>query len=126
VWRYAGSLDVRCVRTCVCNPAALKAAEELHARSKGYLTSVLGHLRCLRQPVREHRTCRYRLPSSVLGKGGDTPNALGHLLHKRKSLSLLGVRKVCPASSSTEPVYHLSSLGVCHLLPTERTRTGSG
>jgi hypothetical protein len=40
VWRYAGSLDVRCVRTCVCNPAAVKAAEELHARSKGYLTSV--------------------------------------------------------------------------------------
>jgi hypothetical protein len=42
VWRYAGSLDVRCVRTCVCNPAAVKAAEELHARSKGYLTSVTG------------------------------------------------------------------------------------
>ena len=40
MWRYAGSLDVRCVRTCVCNPAALKAAEELHARSKGYSTSV--------------------------------------------------------------------------------------
>jgi hypothetical protein len=40
VWRYAGSLDVRCVRTCVCNPAAVKGAEELHARSKGYLTSV--------------------------------------------------------------------------------------
>jgi hypothetical protein len=40
VWRYAGSLDVRCVRTRVCNPAAVKAAEELHARSKGYLTSV--------------------------------------------------------------------------------------
>ena len=38
--RYTGSLDVRCVRTCVCNPAALKAAEELHARSKGYLTPV--------------------------------------------------------------------------------------
>ena len=31
--RYAGSLDVRCVRTCVCNPAAVTAAEELHARS---------------------------------------------------------------------------------------------
>jgi hypothetical protein len=29
------------VRTCVCNPAAVKAAEELHARSKGYLTSVI-------------------------------------------------------------------------------------
>ena len=43
MWRYAGSLDVRCVRTCVCNPAALKAAEELHARSKGYLTSVHGY-----------------------------------------------------------------------------------
>ena len=28
------------MRTCVCNPAALKAAEELHARSKGYSTSV--------------------------------------------------------------------------------------
>jgi len=42
VWRYAGSLDVRCVRTCVCNPAALKAAEELHARSKGYFTPVVG------------------------------------------------------------------------------------
>jgi len=27
------------MRTCVCNPAALKAAEELHARSK-YSTSV--------------------------------------------------------------------------------------
>ena len=61
--RYTGSLDVRCVRTCVCNPAAvtaaeelharkirtcvcnpaaLKAAEELHARSKGYSTSVTG------------------------------------------------------------------------------------
>ena len=60
--RYTGSLDVRCVRTCVCNPAAvtaaeelharkirtcvcnpaaLKAAEELHARSKGYSTSVV-------------------------------------------------------------------------------------
>ena len=60
--RHAGSLDVRCVRTCVCNPAAvtaaeelharkirtcvcnpaaLKAAEELHARSKGYSTSVV-------------------------------------------------------------------------------------
>jgi hypothetical protein len=41
VWRYAGSLDVRCVRTCVCNAAAVQAAEELHARSKGYLTSVV-------------------------------------------------------------------------------------
>jgi hypothetical protein len=30
------------MRTCVCNPAALKAAEELHARSKGYSTSVIG------------------------------------------------------------------------------------
>ena len=60
--RYTGSLDVRCVRTCVCNPAAvtaaeelharkirtcvcnqaaLKVAEELHARSKGYSTSVV-------------------------------------------------------------------------------------
>ncbi len=29
------------MRTCVCNPAALKAAEELHARSKGYSTSVV-------------------------------------------------------------------------------------
>jgi hypothetical protein len=38
--RYAGSIDVRCVRTCVCNPAAVTAAEELHARSKGYSTSV--------------------------------------------------------------------------------------
>jgi hypothetical protein len=28
------------MRTCVCNPAALKAAEELHARSKGYSTLV--------------------------------------------------------------------------------------
>ena len=28
------------MRTCVCNPAALKAAEELHARSKGLSTSV--------------------------------------------------------------------------------------
>ena len=28
------------MRTCVCNPAALKADEELHARSKGYSTSV--------------------------------------------------------------------------------------
>ena len=28
------------MRTCACNPAALKAAEELHARSKGLLTSV--------------------------------------------------------------------------------------
>ena len=28
------------MRTCVCNPAALKAAEELHARSIGYSTSV--------------------------------------------------------------------------------------
>ena len=28
------------MRTCVCNPAALKADEELHERSKGYLTSV--------------------------------------------------------------------------------------
>jgi len=28
------------MRTCVCNPAALEAAEELHARSKGYSTSV--------------------------------------------------------------------------------------
>jgi len=33
--RYAGSLDVRCVRTCVCNQAAVTAAEELHARTKG-------------------------------------------------------------------------------------------
>ena len=29
------------MRTCVCNPAALKSAEELHARSKGYSTSVV-------------------------------------------------------------------------------------
>ena len=41
VWRYAGSLDVGCVRTCVCNAAAVQAAEELHARSKGYLTWVV-------------------------------------------------------------------------------------
>jgi hypothetical protein len=27
----------------VCNPAAVKAAEELHARSKGYSTSVPSH-----------------------------------------------------------------------------------
>jgi hypothetical protein len=39
--RHVGSLDVRCVRTCVCNPAALKAAEDVHARSKGYSTSVV-------------------------------------------------------------------------------------
>jgi hypothetical protein len=31
------------MRTCVCNPAALKAAEELHARSKGYSTSIFLH-----------------------------------------------------------------------------------
>ena len=35
--RYAGSLDVRCVRTCVCNPAAVTAAEELHARKNAYM-----------------------------------------------------------------------------------------
>ena len=40
MWRYAGSLDVRCVRTWVCNPAAVQPVEELHARSKGYSTSV--------------------------------------------------------------------------------------
>ncbi len=41
MWRYAGSLDVRCVRTRVCNPVAVEASEELHARSKGYLTLVM-------------------------------------------------------------------------------------
>ena len=51
MWRYAGSLDVRCVRTCVCNPAAVKAAEELHARSKGYLTLVYGPNRLRRQDI---------------------------------------------------------------------------
>jgi hypothetical protein len=29
------------MRTCVCNPATLKTAEELHARSKGYSTLVV-------------------------------------------------------------------------------------
>ena len=38
-------LDVRCVRTCVCNPAAVTAAEELHARSKGYSTLVFDPLK---------------------------------------------------------------------------------
>ena len=51
--RYAGSLDVRCVRTCVCNPAAVKVVEELHARSKGYLTSVVATERAPATPSME-------------------------------------------------------------------------
>ena len=48
--RYAGSLDVRCVRTCVCNPAAVTAAEELHARK-------FVHVYVIRQLLRLPRSC---------------------------------------------------------------------
>ena len=60
------------MRTCVCNPAALKAAEELHARSKGYSTSV--HARrsctlthtlvylCKYKSLGEDMTCKYPPP----------------------------------------------------------------
>jgi hypothetical protein len=53
------------VRTCECNPAAVKAAEELHARSKGYLTSVrhpCGTLACV---VMVFRNPGFTLPSGL-------------------------------------------------------------